>query len=286
VDVVISNCVVNLAGDKRRVLAEAFRVLRPGGRFAVSDVVVRGEIPAAVRRSAELWLGCVAGALEEREFAALLADAGFEHAAVEPTRVYAADDVRALVAAAGVEAGAAPDQLDGRLMAAFVRATKPAAAGDAAAGPPALRPARPDDLPAVRRLLGTAGLPTAGLAELFGASAADFVVADDPGAPGELAAVAGIEVCGDDALLRSVAVRAAWRGRGLARALVGRVADDAARRGLGALYLLTTTAAHYFPRLGFARVARDAVPPPVAGTVEFRGACPASATAMVRRLRP
>jgi ubiquinone/menaquinone biosynthesis C-methylase UbiE len=98
VDVVISNCVINLSGDKRRVLEEAFRVLKPGGRFAVSDVVVRGEVTPEIRRNMELWIGCVAGALEEREFLALLREVGFEHPSVEPTRVYRADDAAALVA--------------------------------------------------------------------------------------------------------------------------------------------------------------------------------------------
>src|SRR5687767_9181008 len=97
VDVIISNCVINLSGDKRKVLAEAFRVLKPGGRFAVSDIVTRGEMPAEVRRSMELWSGCVAGALDEREFIALLEDVGFENASIEPTRVYTAEDAAALV---------------------------------------------------------------------------------------------------------------------------------------------------------------------------------------------
>jgi SAM-dependent methyltransferase len=127
VDVIISNCVINLSGDKRRVLAEAFRVLKPGGRFAVSDVVVRGEVPDAVRRSMELWVGCVAGALEEQEFLALLADAGFTDASIEPTRVYSADDARTFLQDAGLDA-AGIEAIEGRFMAGFVRATKPAVA--------------------------------------------------------------------------------------------------------------------------------------------------------------
>src|SRR6266852_2765017 len=101
VDVIISNCVINLSADKRKVLAEAFRVLKPGGRFAVSDVVVRGELPAAVRRSMELWVGCVAGALAEEEFKALLAEQGFAAISIEPTRIYQVDDARELLAGAG-----------------------------------------------------------------------------------------------------------------------------------------------------------------------------------------
>jgi SAM-dependent methyltransferase len=124
VDVIISNCVINLSGDKRRVLAEAFRVLKPGGRFAVSDVVVRGEVPAEVRRSMELWVGCVAGALEEQEFLRLLADVGFVDASVEPTRVYTADDARTFLTEAGLDASGVA-AIEGRFMAGFVRATKP-----------------------------------------------------------------------------------------------------------------------------------------------------------------
>ena len=128
VDVIISNCVINLSADKRRVLAEAFRVLKPGGRFAVSDVVVRGEVPPAVRRSMELWVGCVAGALEENEFLALLGEVGFEDASIEPTRIYRGEDARGFLTSAGLDADASLEQIDGKFMAGFVRATKPAAA--------------------------------------------------------------------------------------------------------------------------------------------------------------
>jgi arsenite methyltransferase len=127
VDVIISNCVINLSADKRRVLAEAFRVLKPGGRFAVSDVVVRGDVPAEVRRNMELWIGCVAGALEEQEFLGLLRDVGFENPSIEPTRVYGADDAAALIAGTGLDAQSVARQIDGKFMSAFVRATKPAA---------------------------------------------------------------------------------------------------------------------------------------------------------------
>ncbi|MCI0436616.1 MAG: arsenite methyltransferase [Gemmatimonadetes bacterium] len=126
IDVLISNCVINLSADKPRVLREAFRVLRPGGRFAVSDIVVRGEMPPAIRASVEAWTGCIAGALEESEYRALLADAGFEAIAVEPTRIYASEDVRGLLESTGLDPALA-HQVDGRFMSAFVRATKPVA---------------------------------------------------------------------------------------------------------------------------------------------------------------
>jgi ubiquinone/menaquinone biosynthesis C-methylase UbiE len=125
VDVIISNCVINLSADKDRVLGEAFRVLRPGGRFAVSDVVVRGEVPAAIRRSVELWIGCVAGALEESEYREKLANAGFEAIDMEPTRIYRVDDAREFLAGAGIDADAVAPQVDGKFMSAFVRARKP-----------------------------------------------------------------------------------------------------------------------------------------------------------------
>jgi arsenite methyltransferase len=127
VDVIISNCVINLSGDKRRVLAEAFRVLKPGGRFAVSDVVVRGTLPPALRRSMELWVGCVAGALGEEEFKALLSEIGFEGPEIEPTRIYRLEDARELLAASGLDADTLAAEVDGRVMGAFVRARKPAA---------------------------------------------------------------------------------------------------------------------------------------------------------------
>jgi SAM-dependent methyltransferase len=126
VDVIISNCVINLSADKRRVLQEAFRVLRPGGRFAVSDVVCRGEIPAAVRHSMELWVGCVAGALEENEYHRHLADAGFVDIEIEPTRIYAFEDARAVLSGAGLDVEVLAHEVSGRIMGAFIRARKPA----------------------------------------------------------------------------------------------------------------------------------------------------------------
>ena len=128
VDVIISNCVINLCVDKDRTLAEAFRVLRPGGRLAVSDVVVRGPVPAEIRRGLERWLGCVAGALDESDYRAKLARVGFEAIELEPTRVYRLEDARELLAGAGLDADAIPRHVDGQVMSAFVRARKPAAA--------------------------------------------------------------------------------------------------------------------------------------------------------------
>ena len=126
VDVIISNCVINLSGDKDRVLAEAFRVLKPGGRFAVSDVVVRGDVPQNIRKSMELWVGCISGALEENEYREKLARAGFESIGVEPTRVYKVEEAREFLAAAGLDPETIGRQIDGKFISAFVRAIKPA----------------------------------------------------------------------------------------------------------------------------------------------------------------
>jgi SAM-dependent methyltransferase len=126
VDVIISNCVINLSADKKKVLAEAFRVLKPGGRFAVSDVVVRGEVPSEVRTSMELWIGCVAGALEEQEFLGMLRSAGFENPSIEPTRIYKAEDAAAFLSGTDLSGTNLASEIDGKFMGAFVRATKPA----------------------------------------------------------------------------------------------------------------------------------------------------------------
>jgi len=124
VDVIISNCVINLSADKQQVLREAFRVLKPGGRFAVSDVVVRGDVPASIRRSVELWVGCVAGAMEEQEYIEKLARAGFTEINVEPWRVYKTDEARSFIEQAGLDYASVAAQADGRFMSAFVRARK------------------------------------------------------------------------------------------------------------------------------------------------------------------
>jgi SAM-dependent methyltransferase len=127
VDVVISNCVINLSADKDQVLREAFRVLKPGGRFAVSDVVVRGEVPEQVRQSMLLWVGCVAGALEEQDYRKRLEAAGFCGVNFEPTRVYDIEDARQFLSGSGVDVDAIAAQTQGKLMSAFIRGTKPAA---------------------------------------------------------------------------------------------------------------------------------------------------------------
>jgi len=126
VDVIISNCVINLSGDKDQVLREAFRVLKPGGRFAVSDVVVRGHVPDDVRQNMLLWVGCIAGALEENQYVAKLAKAGFDGISIEPTRVYNIEDARAFLSGQGIDVDTLAPQVEDKFMSAFIRATKPA----------------------------------------------------------------------------------------------------------------------------------------------------------------
>ena len=128
VDVIISNCVINLSADKDKVLREAFRVLKPGGRFAVSDVVTRGEINPEIRKNILLWVGCIAGALDEAEYRAKLAAAGFEQVEIEPTRIYSTEEAREILAAEGLDVDAVAAEVDGKFMSAFVRAVKPAEA--------------------------------------------------------------------------------------------------------------------------------------------------------------
>jgi arsenite methyltransferase len=135
VDVIISNCVINLSADKDKVIAEAFRVLRPGGRFAVSDVVTRGKLPAAVQESMPLWTGCVGGALDEADYIRKLERAGFAGASIEPTRVYTADDAKSFLAGLPLDTDSLAAELDGKVMGAFIRATKPAAAPRGCCGP-------------------------------------------------------------------------------------------------------------------------------------------------------
>jgi len=131
VDVVISNCVINLSADKDRVLREAFRVLKPGGRFAVSDVVTRGQMLPEIRKNVLLWVGCVAGALEENEYRSKLASAGFDQIELQPTRVYRAEDALEFLAGHNIDVDAIAPQIDGKFMSAFVRAEKPSCCGPA-----------------------------------------------------------------------------------------------------------------------------------------------------------
>jgi amino-acid N-acetyltransferase len=225
----------------------------------------------------ELWAGCVAGALEDEEFIALLRDVGFEDPSVEPTRVYTADDAKALVAGGGFR-DAVARAVEGKIMSAFVRATKPADAPvDRVA--PSVRVATVADLPAIAQLLRAAELPTEGIEAIV----RDFVVAE---APQGIVGTGAVERAGPDGLLRSVAVAPGWRDRGIGRAVVERLMRGARDERLHALFLLTQTAERWFPSFGFHAVPRDTVPAAVQATQEFASLCPASATVMCCELSP
>lgn len=259
VDVVISNCVINLAADKARVLAEACRVLKPGGRLAVSDMVWRKEVPEWLRRHAELWAGCVAGALTEAEYREALARAGFLNVELETTRAYGLEDMPAAALTEEMRRELAP--YGGALVSALVRARKPA-----------LTAAIAEDREQAFALLQEAGLTTIGIP----ADLAGFFVARAPHVIG----VVGLEYYGPFALLRSLAVAPPERGRGLGRRLVARALESARERGAREVYLLTVTAREYLARLGFTEVRREDVPAAVRESREFREICPASAVVM------
>ncbi len=266
VDVIISNCVINLSADKDKVLREAFRVLKPGGRFAVSDIVTRGQIPEQIRKNLLLWAGCVAGALDEKDYLSKLAGAGFERASIEPTRVYQREEARSFLAGKGVDLDSIGPEIDGAFYSGFIRASKPFAW--------TIRPAAPADLNEVQTLLGSSGLPADGLADQFPAGYAVAV------AGGQVVGVAGVETHGASGLLRSVAVKPALRSAGLGAALVRERAEWARTNGLDSAYLLTTSAAGYFPRFGFVPISREQAPEGIRGCVEFTSACPSSAVLM------
>ena len=296
VDVIISNCVINLSADKRRVLAEAYRVLKPGGRLAVSDVVVRGDVPPAVRRNMELWIGCVAGALGEQEFLTLLRDSGFENPSIEPTRFYSSEDAMAFLAGSGLDAQSFAREIDGKFFSGFVRATKPLldAKATSCCGPHCCgtdeeapiamtskstrsivyRSAEARDRAAVASLLDDLGLPVAGVPE----DLRNFIVATHEG---DVIGVTGLELADSNAvLLRSVGVHPAHRNNGVARRLVALAIEDARSMNIRSVYLLTPSAEKYFARWGFVETSRADIPEALAATSEFQGACAQSTTLM------
>jgi len=243
VDVIISNCVVNLSADKDRVLREAFRVLRPGGRFAVSDIVMRGEVPSEIRKNVALWIGCIAGALQETEYAGKLAAAGFEKISIEPTRVYDVEDARQVLAARGVDVDAIAPQVAGKFMSGFVRAYKPLAV--------TIARAVAEDLDGVLGLLEAVQLPATGTAEHFDT----FLVAKDE--QGRLVGAIGLEHYGALGLLRSAAVVPERQRSGIGSKLTRARIDWAKTEGVKELVLFTYSAQRLAARFGFTPASRE-----------------------------
>jgi SAM-dependent methyltransferase/N-acetylglutamate synthase-like GNAT family acetyltransferase len=296
VDVIISNCVINLSADKDRVLREAFRVLKPGGRFAVSDVVVRGEVPSEIRKNVELWIGCMAGALQDTEYVNKLDAAGFEKIEIEPTRVYGLEDARQALMAKGIDVDAIAPQVNGKFMSAFVRAYKPLQATRRLSGccdtkQPA--PARAtgccetkSSTVAIQGCCSSAAPKTAGSRKgaetavtITRAAAGDLegvlsllesVQLPAAGAAehfgdffvakdesGRLAGAIGLERYGTLGLLRSAAVAPGQQGSGVGSKLTKALIDFAKAERLKELMLFTPSAGRFFARFGFAPANRE-----------------------------
>ncbi|MEW6227838.1 MAG: arsenic resistance N-acetyltransferase ArsN2 [Bacillota bacterium] len=277
IDVVVSNCVINLSLDKRRALEETRRVLRPGGRVAIADIVWRGSPPPWVRSNVQAWASCVGGALEADEYPRLMAENGFIDIKLDILQTLNLANLSCCIPESSILEGRQPgssprccaDLPEGLALAsALVTARKPGTPDHAVE----IHRAQPADLNLTLRLLQAAGLPTAGVSEHL----ADFLVARTTN--GRIVGIAGLERYPSSALLRSLAVLPSWRGQGIGRRLV---ASQLARLATGTpVCLLTTTAEAYFRTLGFEVVSRDEVCPEVRESSEFRGACPQSAVAM------
>ncbi|MCL6477003.1 MAG: arsenite methyltransferase [Peptococcaceae bacterium] len=270
VDVIISNCVINLSADKDSVLREAYRVLRPGGRFAVSDIVLTRPLPLKVQQDLMAWAGCVAGALLEQEYRDKLAAAGFTDIGVEITRTYELTDPLAKSILPNLSEQERRD-LNGSVVSAFIRAQKPARPLVPGADY-RIRRAAGSDYQAIHSLLAISGLPTAGVRE----NLPGFLVADYNG----LAGVIGMERAGTSVMLRSLAVHPECRKSGIAAALVNQALDQARRDGAKDAYLLTNTAEKYMQRWGFAKIDRSEVPPALLQNSALAAACSSRCTCM------
>ena len=263
VDVVISNCVINLSVDKDAVFREIHRVLKPGGRMAVSDIVTLKPLPEWLRQNLAVWTGCIAGALSVDEFKNKLRSAGFADPSVEMTRVYDPVDL-----------GFDPAETKDAIGSAFIRAQKAKQVLQSEVDF-RIRPATAADFPAIHALLTAASLPVAGV----DAASGEYVVAD---LVGKVVGVLGIEKSGDAALLRSFAVQADFRKRGIGEALVRHVLGQLKFEGISSLYILTNTAEAFAARFGFVKVSREELPAPLLNGSTLGTACPASSTCMKR----
>ena len=263
VDVVISNCVINLSVDKDAVFREIHRVLKPGGRMAVSDIVTLKPLPEWLRQNLAVWTGCIAGALSVDEFKNKLRSAGFADPSVEMTRVYDPVDL-----------GFDPAETKDAIGSAFIRAQKAKQVLQSEVDF-RIRPATAADFPAIHALLTAASLPVAGV----DAASGEYVVAD---LVGKVVGVLGIEKSGDAALLRSFAVQADFRKRGIGEALVRHMLGQLKSEGVSPLYILTNTAEAFAARFGFVKVSREELPAPLLNGSTLGTACPASSTCMKR----
>ncbi|MDF2499432.1 MAG: family N-acetyltransferase [Anaerosporomusa subterranea] len=274
VDVVISNCVINLSTDKDLVFREIYRVLRPGGRVAVSDVVTTKTIPEKVRNSMLAWAGCLAGVLTRDEYAVKLSNAGFENVEVVVTRVYdlTGPGVREIVPGVTDEEF---EQLNGSIISSFIRARKPTLRLNAGIDY-TIRPAQAEDLPAIEKLLTASGL----LAIEVAANLKNFLVADCAGVIG----VIGSEYASQTVLLRSLAVDPTLRNAGVADALMTEAMKRAKTAMATKVYLFTNTASRYFANRGFQSIERDQVPSEFLNSRSVSTCCSSASTAMTLEL--
>jgi arsenite methyltransferase len=270
VDVIISNCVINLSADKDKVLQEAYRVLSPGGRFAISDIVLTRELPASVQKNITAWAGCIAGALLEQEYQEKLIAAGFTDIEIVRTRIYDFSDEQAASFLADLSE-VERQELKGALVSAFIRAKKPA--DRLIEGKEyIIRPAVNADLPAIDTLLRTNGLTIAGVQENLG----NFLVADYEGVVG----VIGLEFSGNAVMLRSMVTRADLRKRGLATALFERSLARSRAVGTKEAYLLTNTAEKFALGWEFYKIQRSEIPEDLMQSSAMSNFCPSSSICM------
>ena len=287
VDWVISNCVINLAPDKRKVFREVARVLRPGGRIAISDIVLADDmpdLPDALKADPELYVACVAGAIRESEYLAAMREAGLTDVAVTGRIGYGEDTLRAFAEEAGRYLGGGRLEglvgelapvVTGKVWSARIVGRKPG--GEASEAEVRVEPARADDAPVISEVLAAAGLPATAVGEHI----ADFLVAR---AGERVVGCVGLELFDKTALLRSLAVRPGARGRGVGRRLTEEILERARARGAREAVLLTTTVQEMAARAGFAPVARETVPAAVRDSWEFKADCCGTAVCMRRAL--
>lgn len=270
VDVIISNCVINLSGDKDKVIKECFRVLKPGGRFAVSDIVLKKSIPQKLRQDLTAWAGCIAGALGETEYQGKLTAAGFENVEVQVTRIYDFTDLDAELFTLLSKDELA--ELKGAVVSSFIRAHKPVTACNGVDF--SMREATTNDLAQVKQLLFSAGLPTVGVE----ANILHFLLAVNKA--NEPLAVIGMERSDSYGLLRSLVVTSASRKQGIGRALITAILSKAQSNGVKEVYLMTETAEKYLQRFGFVRVSRSEIPEPLLNKSALNSACSCRSTCM------
>ncbi|TDY65146.1 ubiquinone/menaquinone biosynthesis C-methylase UbiE [Aminivibrio pyruvatiphilus] len=264
VDVIISNCVINLSPDKGKVLKEAFRVLRPGGRFCVSDTVFLRPVTERAVKNLAAWSGCISGALQEAEYAALLKEAGFIDVEVRRTKVYEMPD--ALAAMTFPELSPEErNEINGALASAIILGKKPLVKPEEGRDF-TVRRATSGDVPAIAALLEENGLTPLGVAE----TPENFLVLEYSG----IAAVAGMEILGDTGLLRSLAVRRKDRKKGFGERMTDAVIDRAREKGVRTVYLLTETAERFFGRAGFTAARREDIPAPLMQSSALDRVCP------------